>query len=256
MPRGMRFTQSDYIAMMQHYSAPTNFLDWTEHAFTSLYFALKYYYGKNLKEGDSGYRNVTLSLFHPGVYNHVRLNSLEAIRKVAGEIGWVNEYFKKVLKPENTFANLIPNLSTRTNEEYFDMFLLGDVRADKALAKMDEKSRHAYGQACNTELRDLFMPMAVLTSRLNSRIRTQFGCFVAYNLYAPLNLAGKTTEDKLDSFFDYISLEEIQERKKEEAIFMYQITIDRECCKEVVEWLEALGVSRENIFPELSEKPF
>lgn len=250
MPAGLRFTKSDYIAMMQHYGASTNFLDWTENAFTSLYLALKYYYSKDLRPGDDKYRNVTLSIFHPGIYNHIRRNSLEIIREKAESIICLSEPLKKILTPEHRFANLIPNLSTMANEEYFDMFLLGDLNAEKSLAKIDYNKIQNIGNNC--DMRDLFMPMAILTSRLNPRIRTQCGCFIAYNLYTPPN---KESTDS-NSFFEYISLEEIQERKKDDGIFLYKITIDEECCLDIVKWLETMGVSRENIFPELSEKGY
>lgn len=257
MPTGLRFTQSDYIAMMQHYSVATNFLDWTENAFTSLYLALKYYYEKDLKAKDLQYRNVTLSLFHPEIYNYVRLNALKHVQENEHKPIWLNKYQKKVLRQENLFAKLVPNISTRENEKNFDMFLLGDSKADEAVVNMSEHERINYEQSYNTNIKDLFMPMAVLTSRLNPRIRTQCGCFVAYNLYTPpKTISIEKGEKSEESLFDYISLEEIQERKKSEAIFMYQIVIDKECCKEVVEWLKSLGISRENVYPELSEKGY
>lgn len=256
MPTGLRFTKSDYIAMMQHYSVNTNFLDWTENAFTSLYLALKYYYKKDFKTEDKEYRNVTLSLFHPEIYNCVRLKSLKRVQESKEKLKYLNEYQKKVLRQENLSAKLVPNISTRENEKNFDMFLLGESKADEAIVSMSEEERQAYVQIYKTDMRDLFMPIAVLTSRLNPRIRTQCGCFVAYNLYTPPKTITEDEKRKGESLFDYISLEEIQEKKKNDAIFMYQIVIDKECCKEVVAWLEALGVSRENVYPELSEKGY
>ena len=258
MPRGLRFTLSDYIAMMQHYAAPTNFLDWTENAITSLYMAFKYYLKKELTEKDKKYRDVTLSVFHAGIYNHVRYNSLKAIQKAEKKPEWVGGPLGKVLDPENQWVNLVPNLSVKENEERFDMFLLGDIRFESYWRHLEktELEDEEYKFAYNTDMRDLFLPMAILTSRLNPRIRTQGGCFVAYNLYSPPNELTKLPEGSSKSWFEYLSLEEIQERKKEEAIFMYQLVIDKECCGEVAEWLKSLGVSRENIYPELSEKGY
>lgn len=274
MSSGQQFTRSDYIAMMQHYGAPTNFLDWTENAYTSLYLALKYHYKHDLKKTDSQYRNVTLSIFNPSIYNHVRQDSMDQIRndmeaiykkaepesgleKVLGSLG-------KVMSPDNRYSNLVPNLSIKENEERYDMFLLGDVKTERYLTELKNNSGkltgaedeffRQYSQAYQTDMKALFMPMAVLTSRLNPRIRTQCGCFVAYNLYTPPN--PETDKNGKKSLFEYISLEKIQEEKKEESVFMYRIEIDKDCCAEVVRWLRTLGVSRENVYPELSEKGY
>lgn len=145
-----------------------------------------------------------------------------------------------------------------------DMFLLGDVKTERYLTELKNNSGkltgaedeffRQYSQAYRTDMKALFMPMAVLTSRLNPRIRTQCGCFVAYNLYTPPN--PETDKNGKKSLFEYISLEKIQEEKKDESVFMYRIEIDKDCCAEVVRWLRTLGVSRENVYPELSEKGY
>lgn len=245
MTKGVRYTQSDYIALMQHYEAPSNFLDWTENALTSLYFALEKYFDKELKEGDETYRNVTLAIFHPGIYNCIRFVDIDNAKDI---IENSDETFNKMLDKHKNFASLIPNLSTKTNEKLFNMFLLGDMKLEETLQNMGIKDSYIL------ELEDLYMPMAVLTSRLNPRIRTQCGCFVAYNLYTPQKPLEKQNQDKEKSGFEYISLEKIQEKKS--TTFMYQITIDKECCADIVQWLKALGISKENIYPELSEKGY
>lgn len=62
VPNGVRITLSDYIALMQHYFIPTNLLDWSENAFSALYFALENYFEQNgEKKG-----NVALYLLSPG----------------------------------------------------------------------------------------------------------------------------------------------------------------------------------------------
>ncbi len=189
---------------------------------------------------------------------------------------WLEDktYFKKILTIENNYTSLIPNLSTKPNTKLYDMFLLGDLKADELLSKINKKSitklvaelelekelKKELEKKLEKDVMNLFMPMAVLTSRLNPRIRTQCGCFVAYNLYTlpelPDEIPDKDKEDGNYSLFDYISLESIQEKKINDTIFMYQIEIDKKCCKSVVDWLITLGISRENIYPELSEKGY
>lgn len=250
MPVGMKFTLSDYIAMMRHYEVSTNFLDWTENAFTSLYFALRPYFEDKSSE-EVGVNDVSLSIFHPGIYNRIRLNCLEQLKSDAGNhlVDGLDPSFTSVLRNKSWYTTLVPNLSTHENELIYNMFLLGNIDTDAFYMKdKSDPSYKAYLDTCNTDARDLFMPLAILTSRLNPRIKTQYGCFVAYNLYTPGNPADKYNP------YDYISLDEIQDRKREQGIFMYKIIIDKTCCPEVANWLRSMGLSQESVYPELSEK--
>ena len=242
MPTGVRFTQSDYIALMQHYAVPTNFLDWTENVSTSLYFALEYFFDyKNQKERiKKGYhRDAALYIFSPGLYNHVRNKAMgEALK----ESGVFAPYFSEML----THANTIPNLSTKHNEWLYHMYILGKERFDEYLRTQNLNIAAEFKK--NINLQKLFLPIAVWTSRLNSRIRTQSGCFVAFNLYSPpFDAEGKNTP------FSYCELEQIQNLLLPESHnkYLYKLVIDKSCCEEIVEWLKAMGISRENIYPEL-----
>lgn len=242
MPTGVRFTQSDYIALMQHYAVPTNFLDWTENVSTSLYFALEYFFDyKNQKERiKKGYhRDAALYIFSPGLYNHVRNKAMgEALK----ESGVFAPYFSEML----THANTIPNLSTKHNEWLYHMYILGKERFDEYLRTQNLNIAAEFKK--NINLQKLFLPIAVWTSRLNSRIRTQSGCFVAFNLYSPpFDAEGKNTP------FRYCELEQIQNLLLPESHnkYLYKLVIDKSCCEEIVEWLKAMGISRENIYPEL-----
>lgn len=251
IPTGVRFTQSDYIALMQHYNVPTNFLDWSENAFSSLYFALKYYFqypDKNERIRAKKDRNPTLLLFHPGIYNTLRRNKFERSKL------FIQSNFKdianqdtlgKLIDDITPYSNLIPNLSTRENESLFNMFIIGDIKYDKFY--IENKDYFTEAVTKNTELQDLFLPLAVWTSRLNSRIRAQSGCFVAFNLYAPP--LGKDEK----KFFDYISLETIQKNNIDKDIFLYKLIIDKNCCDDIVSWLKAMGVSNETVYPELDQ---
>ncbi len=273
MERGLAFTTSDYISMMRHYRVPTSFLDWSETAFSSLYFALsKYWESKPRKPID---HDISLSIFHPGIYNQVRLERLSRLRgwrelvDNGGRYANLPDTIKKVLGEEYFYKTPIPNLSTAENERMYDMFLLGDSKLDAFFAKKQGAPYEQYRDTCKTDrsdrsdmpdmpdIRDLFLPMAILTSRLNHRIRVQRGCFVAYNLYTPPN------PDAPHNPFDYVSLEEIQKRvlKKGSAgtmgtspIFLYKLIIDKNCVEELGWWLQSMGISRASVYPELPEK--
>lgn len=95
-----------------------------------------------------------------------------------------------------------------------------------------------------------YLPLAVYTSRLNPRIRSQSGIFVAYNLYAEPSAI-------IDSY-DYIDLEKIQtyyferSERKEKEQFLYRIVIEKTVAKEIAECLSRMGISKERIYPELA----
>lgn len=240
IPSGIQFTKSDYIALMQHYSVPSNFLDWTDNAFTSLFMALKYFINSNRENQ----RNVVLFLFHPGLYNAIRREVISEEKPILAGQTW----FDSLSDPNNNYSCLIPNLSIVENEKRFNAFLLGDVSFDSFFAK-EKPSDYCPNNH--------FMPIAILTSRLNPRIQTQNGNFVAFNLYTPPNQNTTVPEDKDGkNLFQYVSLEAIQEKMIKRGLFLYKIVIDTDCCSEVVAWLRSLGISKENIYPELSEKSY
>lgn len=262
MPTGVRFTKSDYVALMQHYEIYTNFLDWTETLMTSLYFGLKYYFqytDEELEkpENKKYKRDVCLYLFHPGLYNSFRRDILKNISdKLSGLPNAVllSHYFTDVYSDKSFAANLIPNLSTKENEEIFDMFILGDSSFDQFYRL--KKNDIAKELTDNESLKELFLPMAVWTSRLNSRIRTQSGCFVAFNLYSPQNVLTSNGGKP----YDFISLMSIQDRhipqkgqNTSDRVFLYKIVIDKDCCREVVNWLRGIGVTAETVYPELEQ---
>ena len=72
------YTEADYIALMQHYSVSSNFLDWTEDALSALYFALEGFLDNKVEKTATA---AALYIFSPGLYNRARLQLLQADRK-------------------------------------------------------------------------------------------------------------------------------------------------------------------------------
>ena len=251
MPTGVRFTHSDYIALMQHYAVPTNFLDWTENVATSLYFALESHFDYRDKKilAAKGYdRDAALYIFSPGLYNYLRNEKIKkALLNIHSDDG--NKY-KSYFPKELSHINTIPNLSTNHNEKLLSMYILGSEEFDEFWRKEVFDIGKSAEDIFKSEpyLKQLCLPMAVWTSRLNSRIKTQSGCFVAFNLYCP-----PIQSENDDSPFNYCDLQQIQKEYFNEINheFLYKIIINKSCCEEIVQWLKATGISRENIYPEL-----
>lgn len=230
---------SDYLACMQHYCVPTNFLDWSEDAMTALYFALEAYFAP-LEKGIPA-EDAVLYIFSPALYNEVR-NTI------------VNEAYKKITTPDAIVrairktnaatAGYLPNLSLAYNEQIYDMFLIGNEKDYvQNLEGFNEKI------SLDNGYNSIYIPLAVCTSRLNYRIRTQSGMFMAYNLYA-------LPDRGMD--YNYLDLEEIQQyyfsnfkESKEQGPFLYKIVLKREVCPDLADWLKAMGMSKEKVYPEL-----
>jgi len=273
IPSGVRFTLSDYIALMQHYSVATTLLDWSENAFSALYFALENYF-----EEKGSLNNVSLYLLDPKGYNCLcRKKSKKELDNIKKELNetkkeralsqyekfawWI---IKHIPNPKKWIGSIIPNLSTKPNAEQFASYLLGDIKFDHQFEEwsksLNDPNHKKHYECFRNKVFDLYPPLAVRTSRLNTRIRMQSGCFVAFNLYTQPNVS-EYGEGINNHAFDYISLEEIQKQilhdipieKKSESVFLYKITIDVCCCETIMGWLRGMGINRSSVYPELEQ---
>lgn len=229
------YTEGDYIALMQHYSVASNFLDWTEDALSALYFALEGFLDPKVKIVDE---NAAVYIFSPALYNHARVKILsqKSVKEAPKDL-----IENKILKMP--VQGNIPNMTVSYNVTDYYMYLLGEKECDdQAIAKYrgDEYDKSKW---------KFYVPMAVYVSRLNDRIRAQNGIFVAYNVY---------TKPDTDNRFDYIALEKIQENylkefsnDKETCPFLYKVVIEKEKRKEIADWVNAFGMSKEKCYPEL-----
>lgn len=225
------YTDADYIALMQHYSTPTNFLDWTEDAMSALYFALEGFLDEKVpvKKGDAA-----LYLFSPELYNYARNKMLLQNRKKRDN---KTEIEKLIL--ENTCTEVIPNISVSYHKDSYFMFLLGNNKYQTGGNYTEAKGKWKY-----------YMPMAVYVSRLNNRIRAQSGNFLAYNIY--------TGPDNKNEFnhvdLEYIQKEYLKEYQKNEDTcpFLYKVIIKEAYRKEIAKWVKTFGMAKEKCYPELA----
>lgn len=228
------YTDSDYIALMQHYSVASNYLDWTEDALSSLYFAVEEFMDDKADSVDS---DAALYIFSPALYNYDRVKLMrEAKRDDTGLLEIEKRIIREVSKD-------IPNLTAPFNKGRYDVYMLGNDEYtdenDKLFSAESIGNKAAY-----------YTPLAIYTSRINKRIQAQNGMFLAYNIYTP-----RSQEDE----FDYIALEKIQDRylnvfssDEETYPFLYKIIIQKETKEDVAKWIKAFGMSKERCYPELS----
>lgn len=230
------YTVGDYIALMQHYSVASNFLDWTEDALSALYFALEGFLDEKAERTD---KDAALYIFSPALYNHARKRMLSKAQKDKRQL----ELEKEVA---TNAQEGIPNLTVSFNEGKYEMYLLGKEEYE------DDNSTPFPSIAERNRKLIFYLPVAIYIPRLNRRIQAQNGIFLAYNIY--------TSPDENDEF-DYISLEEIQEfyfklfqddTEEEICPFLYKIMIKKEEREQVASWVSAFGMSKEKCYPELS----
>lgn len=234
------YTECDYLALMQHYGAPTIYMDWTENAISALYFALEAFIdpGKKDKQDD---KDAVLYILHPNLYNEARNKMMD---KVFIKSGCKLDHlmFKSRLKNPSS----LPNLSVQYHSENFAMFLLGNLSDEEAIR--EESFEKIEGLSLNKDSENLlYLPLAIYASRANERVRAQSGMFMAFNIFT------KPSEMK---YFDYMALEQIQQfylsKIQDATPFLYSIKIDGNIKKEIADWLKTIGVTKDMVYPELS----
>ena len=262
------YTMPDYLAIMQHYQQYTCYLDWSEDAFSSLFFALEsYIMGEELKHENA---NVSLYIMDPMLYNRARkmmvkkfLPKRSILRLCDKSSAWLAQQNHALDKEVDGH---IPNLSAKHNPEKYGMFTMDlpknfDYKGSDSYHLCSCEAKVATLAELHEEMINL--PIAVHTSRLNPRIRTQSGQFVAYSPFA-LPVYSVLHDDKDDPTkneirayrYSYLSLLKIQQyfldTFPDEHPFMYDLQISKDAKKGVAEYLRKSGINRYRIYPELT----
>lgn len=240
-PDKIGYTVCDYLALMQHYGAPTIYMDWSENAISSLYFALESYINTG-KQEEQNADDAVLFMLHPNLYNEARN---QIMKLAANNTGVSLDSCMKNTIQEST--NSLPNLSVEYNKDKYSMFLLGEVEHKIEIPDFESR-RFGNLEDCSNKEKYLYLPLAIYSSRANARVRAQFGMFMSFNIFTPFG--------EKDNF-DYMSLENIQKfflmYFKDASPFMYKIVIRNNSKKQIADWLKSIGVSKHMIYPELSK---
>lgn len=220
-------SDSDWIAFMQHYFVPTHFLDWSEQPLTSLYFALENYFDNPCK-----FEKAYIPSCGKGDYESAALYILNPVR--------MNMAFKGI--------NGLPNISILRNEDKY---------RDYILTNRDEE-----GKVCFTNVKDFliqpspppsdnYLPLAVITSQLSSRIKAQQGHFVIYNLTVNYSEASKIED--IVCLFNIQNEMYKQALKKQEVYkpFLIKLIIPKDMKMEVANTIKNYGIRKSSFYPEL-----
>lgn len=260
-----RYQRLDYLALMQHYGRYTGLLDWSEDAYSSLYFAFEKFVddaSMNIEQDKAEDAPAALYILDPRLYNRARTIMMRQVPNLS------SQYLKTIDDPEG----YIPNLSIPENRERFAMFIPGSRPTRPVSEKRPTRLLlppsfvHETGRApketelaqVETELRNL--PLAIYASRLNPRLRVQSGIFMSYNLRAlPIQPEyGATGPITWGDLFHYLSLESIQRfylDHFDEEPFMLKLSMNKNQKQEMGRILRSLGLNRYRVYPELEHLP-
>lgn len=230
----------DYVALMQHYGLKTNLLDFTDNAFIALYIALKYFSREDNENKKQ--RDVALYLFSPVIYNLYREKRMqddidticdterdddkrEQLRSKLRELYCIGDIL--------TFNGPVPNLSIPKNESLYARYIFGNDALDQVFSHDDD-------DGCRRSA----LPVAVWTPRINTRIRTQSGSFVAFDLYTEIN----------DENCHLMKLQDKEiEDNKDPYIFLFKLGVAKESCLDVYNTISIMGMNQQFVYPELDK---
>lgn len=254
------YTTSDYMAIMQHYGQYTTYLDWSEDVYSSLYFALE-----NeilMKTGPYGGEDAALYILDPMLYNRARKMLISKVLKEHPEQfcpmdTWFHRQGQSIQEMPDGH---IPNLSVGYNKKRYGLFSLDipddeDINLSRASKYHEVDGEPKSATLSQFELEMWNLPLAVYTSRLNPRIRSQSGQFIAYSPFSIPILSKDGKNYPSANHFSYLSLLKIQkyflECFNEEDPFMYEIKISAFAKNELGRYLRKAGINRYRIYPEL-----
>lgn len=223
---------AEHTCCLQHYGMPTTLLDFSLDMLVALYFALNPDREEDRIKIDIGKSTPKVVIFNLVLY-YKAMWSLKA---------------GKVIEDE-PYARCSPVMFDSGDSEMEDYFVY-DMSAKKSL----DSEKRFFEKLYVPNPRINLYPKPVIIQQTNSRVLSQNGIFMAYNL--------NTVPDNWGRPFRYLDLKTIQneymelfknEKKKKEAFFLREIIIDSFAANMIRKQLNMIGLNKSKMYPELSE---
>lgn len=228
----------EHTCCLQHYGMRTNLLDFSLDMLVALHFAITPDNDDDKKKIDSCMYTPKVIIFNPVKYN-------KAVMSLA-KGHYIDEPNFRQLSP------VIFNTCDMGMDEYFVSNMSAEYSIDDTKKFIDEK------YIPNTRVNKY--PKPIIIRQSNSRVLSQSGIFLAYNLNAKMD--AKMEQKKSKNCFSYLDLNAIQEsylellpqnNKVNEELFMKQIYIHPLAIPRIKEQLEMMGITTPKMYPELSQ---
>lgn len=215
------------IVSMQHYQVETNFLDWSEQIFSSLYFTLEHVIKNTSKALEE---NPRIWILNPVHFNRAMRKLQKKFSECADECTEKDyHYFIPALYDDDKeYGRYLPFLY----EKGFDSKAKSSTAASEEAKDCDD------------------YPRAIYAPYVNPRIKAQSGTFVIFSIYA----SGKKQEEGYD--FTRFALEKLQDKflkeYPEERPFLSFIDIDKTYAQNIANEIRNAGITKRHVYPELT----
>lgn len=199
------------MSSMQHYSLPTNILDWTPSVLNAIYFAVEPFMLKKSEIKPDSYADIWL-------LNPIRLN--EARRYGGISIG--GNLDKEIIYPVSAVMN---------DEEEFKQFL--------------PLSNN------NSSENDNDVPIAVYTPYVNQRIKAQCGTFTMFSLDVDTKVINGVKDFSMYDLYEIQTKMEGSDNNATFKRFLNRVHISALAIEDIITHLKLMGIQKHTIYPEL-----
>lgn len=263
--QGLHNGNIEHIANMQHYSIPTNLMDWSEDITTALYFATEKTQTRMTEEVDAA-----IYVMHPVLYNLVRNEIIKLYQENNN-----NQLQKKNHETTKQMVGpFLPNLCAEFNlnaTQYEDFVFGPSDFVPLATYKRGDPFEKRKVQNANPFIQEEspLLPLAITMARNNPRIINQKGTFLAFNLCElpssddlrpPLWGMDHIELSNIQKF--YIDISNLPEKKaKQDSIiynpmaskvpFLHKIVISSFLVPRARKMMEMFGKKNSTMYPEL-----
>ena len=204
--------QIEYIADMQHYSVPTNLLDWSENVGVSLYFATEEEESHKMPD-----RAAAIYVLQPYLYNLVRNRVINLYLEKPHEERYIHNR-----STANYNIGTLPNFSAHynVNAKEYENYVFGPQIWNLPGPNDFRLDPYVNEEECY-KVNAPLLPLAITVSRNNPRILNQRGTFLAFNL---CEYPMKEGDDRFLSY-GHVELSQIQNfYLKSEQMYRYEMT--------------------------------